>query len=67
MLTGKKTYIGILLAGLPLVAGLLGYNLTPEGAGELTGILGTLVENVEELITTGGLLFAAYGRRVTKA
>ena len=65
-LNGKKTYLGIIVAALPTVAGLFGYNVTVEGATELTGILGTLLENVEGLIQTGGLLLAWYGRKVTK-
>ena len=65
-LDGKKTYLGILVAALPTVAAIFGYTITIEGAAELTGLVGTLLENVETVIATGGLLLAAYGRRVAK-
>jgi len=66
-LEGKKTYIGILIAAFPTVAGLIGYDITVEGAVELGGILGTLLGDIETTIGTFGLLIAAYGRRVTKS
>lgn len=66
-LDGKKTYIGILIAAVPTVAGFLGYNVSVEGATELGDILSNLISEFEEIITLGGALLAAYGRRVTKA
>jgi hypothetical protein len=66
LLQGKKTYLGILVAALPTIAGLFGYNVSVEGSTELVDLLGSAIVELEELITAGGLLFAAYGRRVTK-
>ena len=63
---GKKTYIGLLVAAVPMIAGAFGYNLTTEGATELGDLLVNVLTEFEELITAGGLLFAAYGRKVTK-
>ncbi len=66
MLEGKKTYIGLLVAFVPTIAGFLGYSIGPEAASELGGILAVAVDSIEELITTAGVLFAWYGRKVTK-
>lgn len=66
MFEGKKTYIGLFVAALPTLVGFLGYNIGPEGASELSGILGPLVDNVEEVIVSVGLLIGWYGRKVTK-
>jgi len=64
--SGKKTYLGILIAALPTLVGFLGFNVTVEGATELGALLGNVIVEFEELIVVGGALFAAYGRRVTK-
>ena len=66
ILDGKKTYIGIAVAALPTVLGIFGYNVSVEGAAELGGLIGTVLENVEAVIVSGGALLAIYGRRVTK-
>lgn len=65
-LDGKKTYIGILVAAAPTVAGFFGYDITVQGAGELGGALGLILTNVETVIEAVGLLVAAYGRLVTR-
>lgn len=67
ILDGKKTYIGILVAATPTIAGLFGYNISVEGAGELGGILENVMVNIETVIETVGLMIAAYGRIVTKS
>ena len=66
MLDGKKTYIGIATAALPVVAGFFGYNIAVGGVEELGGLLGSLLNNIESVITSAGLLLAWYGRKVTK-
>ena len=66
MFEGKKTYIGLVIAALPVVAGLFGYTIAPGAGEELSGLLATLADNAEEVIGTGGLLLAWYGRAVTK-
>jgi len=66
LLSGQKTYIGIAIAALPTLLGFIGYSVSVEGAAELGGIAGTLLDNLEAVVVTAGALFAAYGRRVTK-
>lgn len=65
-LDGKKTYIGLIVAALPTVAGLFGFDVADGGASELGALLTEFVVDAEALFTTGGLLFAAWGRKVTK-
>lgn len=54
MLTGYKTYIGIALAALVVLAGMLGINV--PAADELPAWL-------DNLLALAALAFAAYGRR----
>jgi len=60
ILKGKKTYIGIIIALIPTLAKLFGYDLSVEGAQEL-GV------EIDALVTYIGLIIATYGRVVTKA
>jgi len=64
MFKGKKTYIGILIAILPTALGVFGYTITVEGAAELGGLIGSVLENAEGVVVAGGALFAGYGRLV---
>ena len=63
---GKKTYIGILIAVVPTALSLFGYDVSLQGTAEMGELLTGLVENLEQVIISGGLLIAAYGRLVTK-
>jgi len=65
-LDGKKTYIGLAVAALPMLAGLFGFEVAEDGAS-LGVLLTEFVTDAEALFTSGGLLFAAWGRKVTKA
>lgn len=60
MLQGKKTYLGILAAGIGLVLGWVGVG--DEGGALSAQIVGAL----DQVLTVGGLLFAAYGRAKAK-
>ncbi len=64
--SGYKTLAGILVALVPSIAGWLGYSVTIEGATDLVDILGNLIIELEDTLEAGGLLFAGYGRIVTK-
>ena len=66
MFNGKKTYIGILVAALPTIAGLFGFDVAAGGASEIGALLTEFITGAEELFVTGGLLFAAWGRKVSK-
>ena len=66
-LEGKKTFIGLIIAVLPTIAGLFGYDLTPVGSVELGGLLSTILDNLNAVIEGSGILIAAYGRLVTRA
>jgi len=66
ILSGKKTYIGIIIAAAPTLLGFFGFSISPTAAVEGGALLSTLVENVEEIIVAGGAVFAWYGRSVTK-
>jgi len=57
-LEGKKTYIGIIIAVVPVLAGLLGYETSATFGEDLTIVL-------NEIITLVGTAIAAYGRIVT--
>lgn len=63
-LDGKKTYLGILVAVVPTLAGFLGFSI--DGIAEAETLLSTLVENIEAVSVTVGGLIAWYGRSVTK-
>jgi len=65
-LTGKKTYIGIIIAVVPTLAGFFGYTISVGEIAEAGTLLAALADNLEALIATGGALFAWYGRAVTK-
>jgi len=64
MFEGKKTYIGILIAVIPTLAGFFGY--TVGSVADASTLLGTLADNVEAISVTVGGLIAWYGRSVTK-
>lgn len=66
MLDGKKTFIGILIAVSPTIAGFFGYTINLEGIAEAGTLLNTLADNAEAIIQSAGALIAWYGRRVTK-
>ena len=61
MLKGKKTYIGILAAAIGFALSRLGI-----GGDEATALSGQIVGALEDVLTVGGLLFAAYGRAKAK-
>lgn len=54
---GSKTIWGLVIAAVPTVAKLFGFEL----AGDFTAQLSALID---QLVTLGGLAFAAYGRAV---
>jgi hypothetical protein len=58
---GFKTYTGILVAAIGVVLGWLGL-----GDAESSELAARIVAAINELLTIGGLLFAAYGRKVAK-
>ncbi len=58
MMSGKKTYIGIVIAMVPVIAGLFGYDVNSGWSEEATLAM-------DEIIVLVGGLIAAYGR--TKA
>jgi len=55
-----------LIAIVPTALSLFGYNISLQGTAEMGELLTALVENLEQVIISGGLLVAAYGRLVTK-
>jgi len=61
MLKGKKTYLGILAAGLGLVLGWVGV-----GEVDASTLSAQFVAALDQILTVGGLLFAAYGRANAK-
>jgi hypothetical protein len=60
-MNGFKTYTGIAVAALGMVLGWLGVGET-ESAALAAQLLGAL----DQILTVGGLLFAAYGRAKAK-
>lgn len=65
-LEGKKTYFGILIAAIPVVSGVFGFDITPDNASEIGGIVGDIAKNITSVITSVGLLVAMYGRKKAK-
>lgn len=59
-LSGSKTLIGILIAAIPNVAQLFGYEVAAGFSDEAS-------QAVNEIITIIGLAFATYGRLVAQA
>jgi len=57
MLDGLKTFIGILIAAAPSIAGLFGYHAMPGFSEQATQI-------AMDMITLAGAAFAIYGRLV---
>lgn len=64
-LEGKKTYIGLMITLVGVVAQLIGPTAQPF-AEDATGILGWLQLNWEVLTQGIGLIVAAYGRAVAR-
>ena len=60
MINGYRTYIGILVALVPTVASLFGYDVSPQLSEQATGL-------IEDGVTLAGLLIAFYGRLVATA
>lgn len=60
MLSGYKTLIGAVIAALPSVATLFGFETSPDFTGQATEIAGAIV-------TLVGTAFAVYGRLVAQA
>ena len=58
-MNGFKTYTGIIVAAAPTIVGFFGYDMTSEGQGILS-------DNLDKIIELCGLLYATYGRLVTK-
>jgi hypothetical protein len=61
VLQGKKTYLGIVITGVGLVMGWLGF-----GSEDASTLSAQLVGALDQILTVGGLLFAAYGRAKAK-
>ncbi len=59
-MNGYKTYIGILVALIPTVANLLGYDVSDSFSGEFE-------KSAEDVVTIVGLVLAFYGRAVATA
>lgn len=59
-MSGLKTYIGIVIALAPTVAGFFGYTVTENFGAELP-------ELADQWMTVIGLAIAAYGRSVATA
>lgn len=57
MMKGYKTYLGLLVAAVPTLAGLFGFDVLPTFSEQF-------VETAERIITVVGLGIAAYGRLV---
>lgn len=55
MMSGYKTYLGILIALAPTIAHLFGYQLAPEFSTKVPEFADTVVQIL-------GLILAAYGR-----
>ncbi len=55
MLSGYKTYIGLLVAAVPTVASLFGYDTSPSFQDDFT-------HAAEDIVTVAGLIIALYGR-----
>jgi hypothetical protein len=60
-MNGFKTYTGIAVAALGLVLGLLGI-----GDTEASTLAAQIVGALDQILTAGGLAFAAYGRAKAK-
>jgi hypothetical protein len=60
MLSGFKTIIGALIAAMPALAGLFGYDVAPRFGEEAT-------ELIEDSIVLAGTIIAIYGRLVAQA
>ena len=58
---GYKTYTGIAVAVLGVLLGWLGV-----GESEATTLAGQIGSVLDQVLTVGGLLFAAYGRAKAK-
>lgn len=67
LLKGKKTYIGIIIAVVPTIAGFFGYTISAQGVEEAGTLLSSLADNAEAIAVSVGGLIAWYGRAVTKA
>jgi len=65
-LTGKKTFIGIIVATAPTILGFFGITLSVGASVEGGSLLSALADNLEAIIVSGGAIFAWYGRSVTK-
>jgi len=63
---GKKTYIGIIVAVVPTLAGFFGISINVVDVAEAGTLLGGLFDNIEVILATVGGLIAWYGRAVTK-
>ena len=61
MLKGKKTYLGLLAAGIGIVLGWVGV-----GEVDASTLSAQFVAALDQILTVGGLLFAAYGRANAK-
>jgi hypothetical protein len=59
MLNGYKTYVGLIIAAIPNVAHLFGYETLP-------GFSEQAAEVVDSFITVTGLVVALYGRLVAQ-
>ena len=64
MLKGKKTYIGIIIAVAPTIAGFFGYTISSVGIAEAGTLLANLLDNGEAVAAGVGGLIAWYGRSV---
>jgi hypothetical protein len=60
-MNGFKTYTGIAVAALGFVLGLLGV-----GESDSAALSSQIVAALDQVLTVGGLLFAAYGRAKAK-
>lgn len=61
MLQGKKTYLGLLAAAVGVLLGWAGV-----GGDEAATLSQQIVGALDQVLTVGGLLFAAYGRAKAK-
>lgn len=61
VLQGKKTYLGIAATAIGLVLGWAGVGETDSAA-----LSAQIVAALDQILTVGGLLFAAYGRAKAK-
>ncbi len=63
----SKTFQGIAIAALPIIAGMFGYDVSDEFKAAFPDLLNNLSANLDQLIQGAGIAWASYGRATSKA